>query len=117
MSNITKTIRTFLGCASLAALSLPVGCDEEPAADEQQPPMPYTEQLSKEALDSKGEQGTDLDRDREELRGLIDQLEQSQEASGARPPSTPSGGPTTQQMGQFQRDILGGGTPATRPAD
>ena len=108
MSNITKTIRMFLGCASLAALSLPVGCDEEPAADEQKPPMPYTEQLSKEALESKGEQGADLDRDRDELQDMIEAGERRMGEGGDQPPSTRRAGPTDEQKDKARRDLLGG---------
>ena len=82
------------------------GCDDEQPAEE--PPMPYTEQLSKEALEGKGEQGADLDRDRDELRDMIEAGERRMGEGGDQPPSTRRAGPTDEQKDKARRDLLGG---------
>ena len=101
-----KTTKAFLTFAGIISLMFVTGCDDEPAAEEES--MPYTEQLSKEALESKSEQGADLDRDREELQGMIDAGERRMGEGGALPPSTRRAGPTDEQKDKARRDLLGG---------
>ena len=70
--------------------------------------MPYTEQLSKEILESKGEQGADLDKDREDLKEMIEANERDRAAREGQLPTSRRAGPTDEQKAKARRDLLGG---------